>query len=328
MKLWAVGVDVGGTKIAVSLAQVSSQNKPRLLQLDKKILSSKGGNEPSESITHIQLAIKELTRKKKINPRAIRGVGLAVAGAIDSTKGIILKSPNLKRWERYPFATSLSRKLRLPVHIENDANAAALGEACFGLGRGVDHFLYVTVSTGIGSGLIVNGALVRGAIGSAGELGHMTMVRNGVQCKCGKKGCLEAYSSGTAIATFAKRALRTGIKSRYFKSIKPGKITGQVVGFAAQRGDRLAIQARREAADYLGVGLANVINLLNPERIILGGGVLENVIHFWTPMMKAIRREAWPSSFKSCMVVRSKLGTKVGDYGAVAVALSAKDGRI
>ncbi len=249
------------------------------------------------------------------------GVGVGMPGAIHPVTQVILKSPNLPSWEGISLGKVLRQKLKLPVSVENDANAAALGEFFFGHGRKVNHFIYITVSTGIGAGIVVNGQLLRGEKGTAGEVGHMTVVRGGNDCACGKKGCLEAYSSGTAMANYVKQALKAGRSSRYFSKIKPSNITGQLVGEAASKKDSLAIEARSFAADYLGIALANLINLLNPKRIILGGGVMEQTNHFWTPMMAAAKREAWPMAFDSCEILRSKLGTHVGDLGAMALVL-------
>ena len=320
MKRWIVGLDIGGTKIAVSLGTKNGKI------LGKEIFSSGNGRKVHESVNQIQAAISELLSRHKLTTRKLMGIGIAVPGAIDSRRQTIQKSPNLPSWEGFPIKSVLARRFGVPVSIENDANAAALGERYFGSGRGIDHFLYLTISTGIGSGIIANGSLVRGAGGTAGEVGHMTVERNGLPCHCGKRGCLEAYSSGTAIADHVKRAIRRGAKTRYFRQFKLSDITGQLVSEAASRArDPLAIQARQIAADYLGMGLANLINLLNPKRIILGGGVMEHVLYFWVPMMKAVRREAWPMAFRSCEILRSRLGKNVGDLGAMALVLERKN---
>ena len=317
MKRWIVGIDIGGTKISVSLSPL---HPVRLIAT--KVLSSKGGQKPKESIREIEASVLDLLSKRRIKVKELKGIGLAVAGAIDTRKGIIVKSPHLRGWERIPLASVLSRCLATTVFTENDCNAAVLGEQYFGLGRGIRDFIYVTVSTGIGSGIIANGSLVRGAGGWAGELGHMTVVRNGNRCPCGKRGCLEMYASGTAIANCVKEGLKRGGQNRYWEGCRLRDITGEVVSGAARKGDPLSIRARHLAADYLGIGLANVINLLNPRRIILGGGVMEHVALFWEPLLKAVRREAWPLAYRSCQILRSKLGRHVGNYGALAVVLS------
>ncbi|MBI4358141.1 MAG: ROK family protein [Candidatus Omnitrophica bacterium] len=321
MKQWIAGIDIGGTKIRVSLGT----RKGRIIA--KKVFPSQNNISVKTSLSRIDQAITELLTERRLNVRQLMGIGVAVPGAVDPGRQRIEKSPNLPSWEKFPLRKELMRRFRVPVAIENDANAAALGERYFGSGRGIDDFLYMTISTGIGSGIIANGLLIRGVGGTAGEIGHMTLVRNGLRCNCGKKGCLEAYSSGTAIARHVKRAMQQGAKSSFFKRIPFSKITGQLVSDAARAGDSLAIQARRLAADYLGMGLANVINLLNPKRIILGGGVMENIRHFWAPMMKSVRRETWPMAFKTCEIMRSRLGQNVGDLGAMALVLESQKGK-
>ena len=318
MKQGIIGIDIGGTKISVSLGT----RKGKILA--KKVFSSGNGKRVKDSIERIESSVSSLLSECRFKKQQLAGIGVAVPGVIHPHSQVIQKSPNLPSWEGFPLRSVLMRRFKLPVIIENDANAAALGEQYFGSGRGVRDFLYLTVSTGIGGGIVANGALIRGEGGMAGEVGHMTLVKNGLRCHCGKRGCLEAYSSGTAIAGHVKRALKAGAKSNYFKNIKLSKITGQLVSEAARVRDTVAIQARRLAADYLGMGLANLINLLNPKRIILGGGVMENVDHFWQPMMKAVRQEAWPMALRSCRIMRSKLRKNVGDLGAMALILDSQ----
>lgn len=315
MKRWLVGIDIGGTKIAVSIGTRSGKI------LDRIVFSSEQGKFATQSIQKIQTSLTSLLDRHHMKRQDILGVGVGMPGAIHPKTQIILKSPNLPSWEGISLGKVLHQKLKLPVSVENDANAAALGEFFFGYGRKTNHFIYMTVSTGIGSGIVVNGQLLRGEKGTAGEVGHMTMVRGGNPCPCGKRGCLEAYSSGTAMANYVKQALKAGRSSRFFRKVKPMNITGQLVAEAANQKDSLAIEARSSAADYLGIALANLVNLLNPKRIILGGGVMEQTNHFWMPMMAALKREAWPMAFKSCEILRSKLGTHVGDLGAMALVL-------
>jgi glucokinase len=320
MKKWLIGIDIGGTYIRICLGKLI-QKKHGVRHVDRKILSSRKGQEPRRSINEIKVSVNQLLKAHQLHTKMLCGIGIAVAGAIDSEKGIILKSPNLKKWEGFGFQKSLSRFFQVPVYVENDANASALGEKHFGLGRKKKNFLYVTVSTGIGAGLVINGALVRGKAGTAGEMGHMTVQPNGYSCKCGKNGCLEAYASGTAIGNLVKRVLRKEGRSRFWKKFQRAEVTGKMVTQASLKGDRIAIKARKEAAEYLGIGLSSVINLLNPERIILGGGVLEVPQHFWGPMINRIRKESWPTAFKSCQILRSKLGKHVGDWGSFAIIL-------
>lgn len=314
MKKYAVGVDIGGTKISVSLGNLKGKI------LSKTVFPARANN-PLMSCDEICKAITKCLCDDGVLRREIIGVGVCAPGQIDSLNGLIVSSPNLKRWTNFPVRKRLERCLKLPVTLENDANAAALGEQRFGAGKNVDNFIYVTVSTGIGSGIVANGELVRGCSGGAGEIGHMTVVPGGNLCGCGKRGCLEAYASGTAIEKFVQNEIRKGCRSKHFSPYKVSEITGQVVAKAAKEGDGLAIRAREMAAGYLGLGLANVINLLNPERVILGGGVMTDTHHFWKPMMSTVQREAWRFHYHSCKIIQSKLGARVGDLGAMALVL-------
>lgn len=312
---YVIGIDIGGTKISLVLANRSGKILHRVKFKTKK------GPGTRKSIQDIVHFVAGLLLYRKIKRGQLLGIGIGVPGPVNPAKQKIERSPNLPGWDKVPLKKILEKQFKCRVFIENDANAAALGEKHFGAGKGISNFIYVTVSTGVGGGIVTNGKLVAGEAGSAGEIGHMTIVTNGELCGCGKRGCLEAYASGTAIAKYAAKQLKTSRQSMIPKFCEEkGIITGQAVSLAALHGDKLAIQIRRRAADYLGVGLANVMNLLNPKRIILGGGVLESTAHFWQPMMAAVKREAWKIPFKSCKIVKTKL-RRVGDLGAVAVAL-------
>ena len=316
---YIIGVDIGGTKISVILGTSTGKI------LEKRIIKTRVGSKVQLSSTEISSVISGVLSRRNIKSQKLLGIGIGVPGPVDPKKEKIERSPNLPKWEQIPLRPILKRRFNCPVFIENDANAAALGEKYFGAGRSVSDFVYITVSTGIGSGIVTNGRLVRGIGGAAGEIGHTTVQIAGEKCLCGKRGCLEAYASGTAIAKFARRALKAGRKSKMSKLVgNINAVTGATVSQAANLGDHLAIEIRERTADYLGVGLGNLMNVLNPKRIILGGGVLENANHFWKPMMAAAQREAWPAAFKSCQVLRTKLGNRVGDYGALAIVLDRK----
>ncbi len=316
MAKYILGIDIGGTKISVCLALKTGKI------LEKQVLRTQIRAQTWESVSGISNAILNILAQRKIFFRDLLGIGVGIPGPLNFRKEKIERSPNLPGWERVPLKKILNRLFKCPVFIENDAKAATLGIKYFGEGRSVDHFVYITVSTGIGSGMIINRQLVRGIIGAAGEIGHTTIEIGGEQCPCGKLGCLEAYASGTAIAKFARRALRKGNRSKILQYCAGvAKVSGAAVSQAAHKGDVLAIQIRHRAADYLGVAIGNIINTLNPERIVLGGGVLEQTTHFWQPMMKAIRREAWPLLFKSCKIVKTRLANRVGDFGTIAVVL-------
>lgn len=314
-KRWIIGIDVGGTKISVSLGLRSGKIKKR------RAFSSRKGLNPQQSFLDIKKAVQELLASQKITAKDLLGIGIGVPGPVHPVKRQIERSPNLPKWKGFPLKEKLRQAFSISVFLENDADAAALGEKYFGDGRGISDFVYITVSTGVGSGIVINNCLVRGSGGVAGELGHLTIVPNGLRCLCGKNGCLEAYASGTGIAGLARRLLKQTKTPSSLRKLSTQNITGSLISKAAREKDKIAIQARETAADYLGIGIANVINLLNPKRIILGGGVMETVHNFWSPMMKAVKREAWPLAFSSCEIKRSSLLGRTGDLGAIAVVL-------
>ncbi|MBI4387996.1 MAG: ROK family protein [Candidatus Omnitrophica bacterium] len=311
-----IGIDIGGTKIAVTLG--TSHGKI----VQKRVFATQTHSKSIKSIQEIIAAVSNLLHQSARKSRDVLGIGIGVPGPVSPKKEQIEDSPNLKGWAGIPIKTILKRKFGFPVFLENDANAAALGVKYFGEGRGIQDFVYVTVSTGIGSGIVSNGKLIRGANGSAGEFGHMTIEVNGERCSCGKRGCLEAYASGTVMARLASRLLKAGAKSSIRKYCSNQHvITGEAVSKAASAKDFLAVQIKKRAGSYMGVGLGSLINLLNPKKVILGGGVLTDSNYFWQAMMRSTQKEAWPMPFKDCAIIKTKLGNRVGDLGAMAVAL-------
>ncbi len=251
---------------------------------------------------------------------------------MDPEKGVVQRSPHLKGWQGVPLKSFLEKRLKLPVFIANDASAAALGEKLFGQGRRAENFVYLTVSTGIGSGIILNGRLLLGASFGAGEIGHTVIFPGGERCGCGQSGCLEAYSSGTAIAQYVRREVRRGRRFKFplTPTLSPrgrgkgegGEITAEIVALAAEAGDPLALEVFRQAGYFLGIGLANTINLLNPEMLILGGSVVKSSRFFWASMSQSLKQHAWPSLHRACRVVKTQLGDRVGDLGALALVFS------
>ncbi|MFA7001154.1 MAG: ROK family protein, partial [Candidatus Omnitrophota bacterium] len=200
-------------------------------------------------------------------PKArIRGIGVCLPGAVNTAKGVVPVSPHLEGWAGFPLAEKLSRKFRLPVRLANDANAAALAEKLFGAGRGVAHFIYMTVSTGVGGGIVSNGKLLEGVSFVAGEVGHMTVEPRGEKWKLGEVGVLEAYASGTAVARYVRSRVGTPAGLKKYRD-PGGQVSARAIGAQAARGDRLALGAYERAGFYLGVGVANLLNILNPEKL-------------------------------------------------------------
>lgn len=309
---YAVGVDIGGTKIAITIA--GSNGKI----LKKKVITTLKGPKVKQCLGELSWSIKELISASRVKRNQIVGIGVGVPGPVNAKAGIVPKSPHMRGWKGTPLVSFLKKEIKLPVTMANDANATALGEGIFGQAKGIDDFIYMTVSTGVGGGIVANGKLIQGSDYVGGEIGHMIVVPQGELCPCGHQGCLEAYASGTAMASFAQRELSVGMKSKYLKS---GEVDGKALGYAAKQGDKLALDIFERGGFYLGIGLATLLNVINPKLITLGGGILKSAPPiFLEKAKKTCKRHAWPEAYKSVTIKRSKLGSSVGDLGALALA--------
>jgi glucokinase len=263
-----IGIDLGGTKIR----SVVTRRDGEIVGEDVRPTDAEDGQ--NAVIGRLIASVKAAVAVSGIHPSEIVAAGLTAPGTVDFDAGVLHQPPNLPGWDAVPLARLLAGPLGCPVFLENDANAAAYGEWRHGAGMGLRHMIYLTVSTGIGGGLILNGALYRGADGAAGELGHMTVDVNGPPHNCGMIGCLEVMASGTAIARMAQEAVDAGQSQSLARlAAERGELTAAEVDDAAEAGDPAASLILDRAAGYLGVGLANYINIFNPEAIIIGGGV-------------------------------------------------------
>ncbi len=314
-----IGVDLGGTKITTALVDPSG----RLLARDyRETLAAEG---PEAVIGRILEGIRTVLALQHVPAEQIAALGVGSPGPLDIAAGLVLSPPNLPGWERVPLRQRLQDALGITTFLENDANAAALGEYRFGAGQGCQHMIYVTVSTGIGGGLILNGALFHGASDLAGEIGHMTILAGGPRCGCGNRGCLEALASGTAIARRARESVARGVPTRIAELAggQPERISARLVAQAAAEGDAEAQGILAEATNYLGIGMANLANLLNPQRIIIGGGLTNLGEALFEPVRRALARHAFPGAARAVEVLPAALGENVGVLGAAAVALAA-----
>jgi glucokinase len=310
-----LAVDVGGTKVLVAAVLTDGEIISRryyLTEAEKGVRAviNRLSSEINKSITQ--------TRSKDIEHTELIGIGIGIAGIIDTRRGIVTTSPNLPGWRNVSIKDSIAIRSDLPVYLINDASAAALGEHRFGAGTGCDNILYVTVSTGIGGGVIANGELYTGTDGCAGEFGHMTIVPDGPLCHCGNFGCLEALASGWAVAKEAITRIRNG-ESSYITEVVDGKIesiTAEVVAAAARKDDPLACEIVDKAAAYLGIGLANLVNIFNPELIVIGGGLSKMGNMLLRPACRIIRRRAFRLPAKTVHIVRARLGSNAGIVGA------------
>jgi glucokinase len=309
-----VAVDLGGTKIRSAL--ISPDGK--LLVVDNRLTLADEG--PGRVIDRLFESIAAVLKKGKISPRSLAGIGIAVAGVLDSRDGVLTSSPNLPRWKNVPLKKIFFERLALDTFLVNDANAAALGEHRFGAARGTSNMVYLTVSTGIGGGIIIDNNLYEGSTGSAGEIGHMTIDVNGPRCKCGNYGCLEVLASGTAIAREAIAGLNNGAESVIKEMVKGNvtDITAADVARAAKQGDGFACKIIADAYFYLGTGLANILNIFNPQAIVIGGGVSKMGELLIGPARKVARQRAFKLPARTARIVRARLQSNSGIIGAAA----------
>jgi glucokinase len=286
-----VGIDLGGTKIRSVVANAAGD----MLGEDVRPTESEGG--VAVVLCRMVESAQAAVAASGLTMPTIVAAGVTAPGTVDFDEGVLYQPPNLHGpgWDvGVPLARLLADRLDRPVFLENDANAAAYGEWRHGAGIGLRHMIYLTVSTGIGAGLILNGQLYRGADGAAGELGHMTIDVNGPPHNCGMVGCLEVLASGTSIARMAHEAVAAGRSEALARlAAQTGQLTAHEVDIAADAGDPAAKEILARAAGYLGVGLANFINIFNPEAIIVGGGVTRIGRQFLEPAFALAKTRAF-----------------------------------
>jgi len=308
-----LALDLGGTQFRVALATAQGEIVGRVAH------RVESPDDPDKMIELMGEVVHGLLSSER--HERILGMGIAVAGLVVPSTGTLLTSPNLQAWYNTPLKETWERKLGLPVWVGNDASLAALGEWRFGAGRGVDDLVYITVSTGVGSGVITGGRLLEGSQGFAPEIGHMTIDIHGQRCRCGNVGCLETLASGTAIARIAAERLRAGERSSIadMASGDGGELTARLVAQAACSGDALAKAIIEEAAVNLAVGVVNMVHLFNPKLVIIGGGVSMSGDLLFGP----VRRVVAERSMKDFEVdiVPAQLGDDPGLLGAVALVL-------
>ncbi len=303
---WYIGVDIGGTKIGVSRFDVSTASVVEVERFPTGIHC-----DPVDAIDRVVDIARAWIEKAGCSPEA---VGVSVGGMYDVNSGCIRHAPHLPLWDAFPIVSSLSEALDAPVFAENDANACALAEWRFGAGRGCNDLIFLTFGTGLGAGLILDGKLYRGKTGLAGEVGAIRVSETGPPLR-EKPGCLEGFASGAGIAMVAKDRQRANPSP-----LLPQEPTAKDVAEAARQGDALSLSILEECGHKLGQGLAILIDLLNPERIILGSIFTRCETLLRASIEDSILKEAMPETCKACEIVPAELGESIGDYGAATVA--------
>jgi glucokinase len=312
-----LGVDLGGTKIATALATAEGEI------LTRGYCPTLGEAGSQAIISSILRTIEETMSLGKVRLSQLLGIGVAAAGIIDSDRGMIITSPNIPNLREVPLKHAVEQRFGIPTYVGNDATLAALGEWYFGLKKSVANLIYITVSTGIGGGIIANGKLYTGAYGFAGEVGHMTIDVNGPKCNCGNVGCWEALASGTALARGAIREIRKGANTSIAELVGGdlSRIDAKIVFQAAMGGDELARKLISRLAYYFGIGLVNLVNIFNPELILIGGGVAKMGDLLLQPAINLVRQRAYVTLAYDVEIKPALLGDDSGVLGAVAFVL-------
>ncbi|HEY1349334.1 MAG TPA: ROK family protein [Ktedonobacteraceae bacterium] len=351
-----IGIDLGGTQIRAAVLR-GAQICARAWRLT--------GEDPTPErvLPRIHVTVEEVLAQAQIALRDVVGVGVAAPGPLDNRTGTLYAPPNLLSWHAVPLKDLLTEAYQAPVFVEHDANAAALGEYLFGAGQGCQEMVYLTVSTGIGGGVITNGRLLEGVNGTASELGHLTIDWQGERCACGNVGCLEALASGRAIARQANEAIARGQGAELLafartmlehtttvpdkgalpqqdfstRPLDPAaaaaedgpqetevKVTSQTVARAAEAGIPLARAIITRAAEALGVGLVNILHIFSPQVVILGGGVMQMGSMLLEPALSIVQERTMRANLAGARIVQAQLGENAGLIGAGALPLSAR----
>ena len=318
-KSYIIGVDLGGTKIS---AGALSEDGTEAHGIRSIATQSDIGAEGvvDRIISIIEGVIQDTIKETGASKDDFLGIGMGAPGPLDREKGIVVVAPNLG-WRNFPLRERVTSRLKLPVSIDNDANCATVGEWWLGAARGGVNVVGITIGTGIGGGLILDGKLYHGSSDVAGEIGHTTIDVNGRYCKCGNYGCLEAYASGPAIATRAREALIREDTASMLPAMVDGqldKITAEIVYDAAKKGDGLANEIVRDTARYLGAGIATLLNVVNPDVVVIAGSVTRAGEALFAPLRTEVRRRAFSPAVEACRIVPAELPGTAGVVGAVA----------
>lgn len=310
---YIVGIDLGGTNI---VAGTVSEDGSEIHGVVSEPTRVEGG--PDAVVDRIVRLAK--ASMASVPGKTIAGVGIGSPGPLDTKTGIVLLTPNLG-WVNMPLRDRVAAGLGLPAALDNDANCAIYGEWWRGAARGVDYVVGLTIGTGIGGGIVLGGDVYRGASDIAGEVGHMTIDSTGRLCKCGNYGCLEAYASGPAIAARATEGIVAGADSSLPSYVNNDltKITAQVVYEAAHDGDDFALEVVRDTAKFLGAGIGSLINIFNPQVVVICGGVTLAGDKLFVPLRGEVKRRAFKPAVDVCRILPGELPGTAGVYGAAAV---------
>lgn len=307
-----VGVDIGGTKVAAGLVNADGE----ILSLIRVPMVA--NSSPEEGLKGVLSAIKQVLPE---NAGSVAGIGICAPGPLDPQTGVILNPPNVPCWRNFPLADAVKEVHSVPVKVDNDANAAALAETRWGAARGRTNVFYATIGTGIGTGIVFDGEIYHGRTGSAGEGGHVSIDYNGPICRCGKPGCIEILASGTAIARRAREEIAKGNKSSMLELAgrDSARITGEIVGKASDSGDPLAREILRETTHLLALWLGNMVDLFDPEIIVIGGGAAALLRRFFDQLREWVPKLTVNPWTRDVPIVEARYGADAGIAGGAAL---------
>lgn len=308
---FAVGVDFGGTK---TLAAVVNIDNGKLVAVSKKKTKPQ---EQGDLLKRIMTVVDDALSEANIEMKKVAGIGIGAAGMVNRKEGVLLNAVNIGVTD-LPITQPLTERYQVPARLGNDVEVATLGELHFGAGRNCDNFVCIFVGTGIGSGIVRDGRMYYGATGTAGEIGHIILYPDGRQCGCGAFGCLEAYASRTAIAKSIVCEMNRGAESQLSDKVDMAKgiLRSKALAQALEAGDPVVHNAVVEAAEFMGIGLATIMNFYNPKRIIIGGGVVEAVDLYFEIAAQEAQRRALLIPSRKIEIVRAELGDYAGTIGA------------
>jgi glucokinase-like ROK family protein len=311
------GIDMGASHLTILIANFAGQ------VVTEQEIPFDIAQGPETCIEQVDQLLHEILQNAGLGLQTLAAVGAGVPGPIVTEAGMVMAPPIMPGWDRFPIRNTLEKRWQsCPVSLNNDAELGALGEWAYGADRGVKHLAYIKIGTGVGAGLLINGQIHRGATGSAGEIGHMTIDENGLLCNCGNRGCLETLTGGNAIARIAQEAVRKNARTRLTEIQPVEKITAVDVANAARSGDLVAQQILVTAGDHLGIAIAGLVNLFNPNVIIVGGGVAQIGDLFLEPVRKAVQKRSLPAAAQAVRITTALLGRRSSGMGAVVQALS------
>ncbi len=314
---YVVGVDVGATHLGLLLTDLAAQ----VLQEIEIPFDVRRG--PETCLAEADELLHKLLAKTGLALDDISAIGVGVPGPVVEDAGAVIAPPIMPGWDHFPIRDHLAALWKCPVTLNNDAELGVLGEWAYGAGRGERHLLYIKVGYGVGAGLLIDGEIYRGATGSAGEIGHITIQDQGPKCTCGNCGCLEAVAGGRAIAERAKHATQNGSRRTQLSLINPiDQLTAVNVASAAQMGDLVAQEIIAEAGEYLGIAIANLINIVNPGMIVIGGGVARMGDLFLEPIRRSARDRSLQAAMQNLRITAATLGRRSTSMGAVVQALT------